>query len=187
MAARQQAEAATGLGGTGTPGQHLHLEVQRTQITARAEYLRSQVRKVIRELLVADRGADAVAKTLRQPLTADLDISTASREQLREIHRVMVPVQRKLATTVMRKRRHPQPDARSATSSMPASSAATPTTAAPCGSSTARSAPSSNAAARSSSSGTPAVTTFRRSSSTDHGQGFLAGLEGTSMKNAAAP
>jgi uncharacterized protein with von Willebrand factor type A (vWA) domain len=106
LAARQLGEAAAALGGPGTPGQHLRLELQRTEITARAEYLRSQVRKVIRELLVADRGADAVAKTLRQPLTADRDISTASREQMREIHRVMIPIQRKLATTVMRKRRH---------------------------------------------------------------------------------
>jgi uncharacterized protein len=106
LAARQLGDAAAGLSGAGAPGQHLRLELQRTEIAARAEYLKSQVRKVIRELLIADRGADAVAKTLRQPLTADRDISTASREQMREIHRVMIPIQRKLATTVMRKRRH---------------------------------------------------------------------------------
>jgi uncharacterized protein len=106
LAARQLAEAAAGLGGPGAPGQRLRLELQRTEVTARAEYLRGQVRKVIRELLVADRGADAVAKTLRQPLPADRDISTASREQMREIHRVMIPIERKLATTVMRRRRH---------------------------------------------------------------------------------
>jgi uncharacterized protein len=106
LAASQLTQASAGSSGPGTPGQHLSLELQRTEITARAEYLKSQVRRVIRELLVADRGADAVAKTLRQPLTADLDISHASREQLREIQRVMVPIQHKLATTVMRKRRH---------------------------------------------------------------------------------
>jgi len=106
LAAQQLTEAAAGLPGAGSAGQPLNLEFQRTEITARAEYLKSQVRAVIRELLVADRGADAVAKTLRQPLTADLDISTANREQLREIQRVMVPIQHKLATTVMRKRRH---------------------------------------------------------------------------------
>jgi uncharacterized protein with von Willebrand factor type A (vWA) domain len=99
-------ESAAGFSGSGAPGQHLRLELRRAEITARAEYLKSQVRKVIRELLVADRGPDAVARTLRQPLTADLDISMASREQLREIQRVMVPIQHKLATTVMRKRRH---------------------------------------------------------------------------------
>jgi uncharacterized protein with von Willebrand factor type A (vWA) domain len=46
-----------------------------------------------------------VAKTLRQPLTADIDISRASKEQLAEVQRVLIPIQHKLATTVMRKRR----------------------------------------------------------------------------------
>ena len=94
-----------GSGGLGDPGQHLRFEVQRTQTTIRAELLRGQVRKAIRGLLVADRGTDAVAKTLRQPLTADIDISQASREQLAEVQRVMTPIEHKLATTVMRKRR----------------------------------------------------------------------------------
>jgi uncharacterized protein len=106
LAAQQLTEEAAGQSGPGGSGQHLNLEIQRAEVTARAEYLKGQVRRVIRELLVADRGADAVAKTLRQPLTADLDISTANREQLREIQRVMLPIQHKLATTVMRKRRH---------------------------------------------------------------------------------
>ena len=106
LAAQQLMAGAGGRGGPAAPGQQLDLELQRTEITARAEYLKSQVRRLIRELLVADRGADAVAKTLRQPLTADVDISTASREQLQEIQRIMLPIQHKLATTVMRKRRH---------------------------------------------------------------------------------
>ena len=108
---QQLAEGAADIGGSGgfggldDPGQHLRFELQRTQTTARAELLRGQVRKSIRELLVADRGADAVAKTLRQPLTADIDISRAGRAQLAELQRVMIPIERKLATTVMRKRR----------------------------------------------------------------------------------
>jgi hypothetical protein len=111
LLAQQLAEAAAafaasgGPGGPDDPGQHLRFEVQRAQATARAEFLRGQVRKAIRELLVADRGADAVAKTLRQPLTADIDLLRANRAQLAEIQRVMIPIQRKLATTVMRKRR----------------------------------------------------------------------------------
>ena len=111
LVAQQLAEAAADIGGSGgsggldDPGQHLRFELQRTQTTTRAELLRGQVRKSIRELLVADRGADAVAKTLRQPLTADIDLLRANRAQLAEIQRVMIPIQRKLATTVMRKRR----------------------------------------------------------------------------------
>ena len=101
----ETAAASGGSGGLGDPGQQLRFEVQRTQTTIRAELLRGQVRQAIRGLLVDDRGADAVAKTLRQPLTADVDISRASREQLAEIQRVLTPIQHKLATTVMRKRR----------------------------------------------------------------------------------
>jgi len=114
LVAQRLAEAAAAIAGSGgpagsggldDPGQHLRFAVQRTQTTARAEFLRGEVRKAIRDLLVADRGAEAVARTLRQPLTADIDISRASREQLAEVLRVMIPIQRKLATTVMRKRR----------------------------------------------------------------------------------
>ena len=114
LVAQQLAEAAEAIGGSGgsggsggfdDPGRHLRFELLRTQTSTRAELLRGQVRKAIRELLVADRGADAVAKTLRQPLTADIDISRAGRAQLAELQRVMIPIERKLATTVMRKRR----------------------------------------------------------------------------------
>jgi uncharacterized protein len=114
LSAQQLAEAAAAIAGSGgsggsggldDPGQHLRFEVQRAQTAARAELLRGQVRKAIRGLLVADRGADAVAKTLRQPLTADIDISRAGRAQLAELQRVMTPIERKLATTVMRRRR----------------------------------------------------------------------------------
>jgi uncharacterized protein with von Willebrand factor type A (vWA) domain len=104
-AATGGSDGSGGSGGLGDPGQHLRFEVRRTQTTIRAELLRGQVRKAIRGLLIADRGADAVAKTLRQPLTADIDISRASREQLAEVQRVLTPIQHKLATTVMRKRR----------------------------------------------------------------------------------
>jgi len=88
------------------PWPRLRLELQRAEVKDRAELLRGHVRRVIRELLVADRGSDAVAKTLRRPLAADIDISMASREELREVQRAMLSVQRKLATTMMRKQRN---------------------------------------------------------------------------------
>jgi uncharacterized protein len=111
LVTQQLADAAMDIGGAGgaggldQPEQRLRFELRRTQTTIRAELLRGQVRRSIRELLVADRGADAVAKTLRQPLTADIDLMRANRAQLAEIQRVLIPIERKLATTVMRKRR----------------------------------------------------------------------------------
>jgi uncharacterized protein len=109
MVARRLAEvtaAIAGSAGPDAPGQRLRLELQRAEVADRAAGLRALVRKVIRQALVADRGADAVARTLRQPFTTDIDISMASKEQLLEIRRVMEPIQRKLATTMLRKRRN---------------------------------------------------------------------------------
>jgi uncharacterized protein len=99
---------SSGAATAGSSGAHRRLaqDLRRGGVAQRAEALRTQIREVIRETLVADRGVDAVAKTLRKPLTADVDISMASQADLAEIERAMVPLQRKLATTMMRKRRH---------------------------------------------------------------------------------
>jgi uncharacterized protein with von Willebrand factor type A (vWA) domain len=91
--------------GPSSVGHQLGVDLRRHEIIERTEALRMQIREVIREMLIADRGVDAVAKTLRKPLTADIDISMASGSQLIEIERIMQPLQRKLATTMMRKRR----------------------------------------------------------------------------------
>ncbi|MCW2539925.1 MAG: hypothetical protein JWN95_1650 [Frankiales bacterium] len=96
--------AAGGAGGGGS-GSELGLQLRRQEVADRANSLRQQIREVIREQLVADRGLDAVTETLRTPLPADADISMANRDQLAEIERAMKPLERKLATTMMRKRR----------------------------------------------------------------------------------
>jgi uncharacterized protein with von Willebrand factor type A (vWA) domain len=93
-----------GAGGGGS-GSELGLQLRRQEVADRANALRQQIREVIREQLVADRGLDAVTETLRTPLPADADISMANRDQLAEIERAMKPLERKLATTMMRKRR----------------------------------------------------------------------------------
>jgi len=108
---RMLTEAAAGNGPGGADGGGIAVgavtgpSAAEKAIKRNAETLRREIREVIRELLVADRGLEAVARTLRTPLPADVVISMASPAQLAEIDRIMAPLQRKLATTLMRKRR----------------------------------------------------------------------------------
>jgi uncharacterized protein with von Willebrand factor type A (vWA) domain len=104
------AEMAGEMGGGGpqgsaSSGRQLGFELERDLVAERLATLRQQVREVIRELLVADRGVDAVAKTIRTPLPTEVAITMANRAQLAEIDRILKPLQRKLATMMMRKRR----------------------------------------------------------------------------------
>jgi uncharacterized protein with von Willebrand factor type A (vWA) domain len=67
---------------------------------------RQEVEAEIRRRLVADRGADAVAKTLRQPLPEDIDFLTASAEQVAALRGIVAPMGRKLAAMLAHKRRN---------------------------------------------------------------------------------
>ena len=55
----------------------------RTSTRPRIDQLRKEIEAEIRRRLVADRGAEAMAKTLRKPLPEDVDFMHASREELR--------------------------------------------------------------------------------------------------------
>ncbi|MDH3731820.1 MAG: VWA domain-containing protein [Acidimicrobiia bacterium] len=74
-------------------------------LAARAEHLRQLIRSEIRRRLVADRGVAAVARTLRRPLAEDIDLTRATRAELREVERVLHPLTRRLATRLGRRRR----------------------------------------------------------------------------------
>jgi uncharacterized protein with von Willebrand factor type A (vWA) domain len=67
---------------------------------------RAEVEAEIRRRLVADRGADAVAKTLRKPLPEDVDFLTASSQQVAEMRDIIGPMTRKLAARLAEKRLH---------------------------------------------------------------------------------
>ena len=71
----------------------------------RFERLREQVEAEVRHRLVADRGADAVARTLRRPLPEDVDFMHLSQEELAALQRSLQPLARKLAVHLARKRR----------------------------------------------------------------------------------
>jgi uncharacterized protein with von Willebrand factor type A (vWA) domain len=73
---------------------------------ARIEKFRRSVETEIRRRLVEDRGAEALARSVRKPLPEDIDVMHATRDELAVLHRVLQPLSRKLAVRLARKRRH---------------------------------------------------------------------------------
>jgi len=72
----------------------------------RIEQLKQEIESEIRRRLVADRGVDAMAKTLRKPLPEDIDFMHASREEMVSLRKALQPLTRRLAVRLARKRRH---------------------------------------------------------------------------------
>lgn len=60
-------------------------------------FVREAVDAVVRGLLVADLGAEELARLRRGPLLDDIDIAHASAEKLRQLERAIVPVARRMA------------------------------------------------------------------------------------------
>ena len=96
-AAREQA------GGELTP---LEERLERDEAEIRSTRIKQEVEAEIRRRLVADRGVDAMARTLRKPLPEDVDFMHASREEMTNLKKALQPLTRKLAVRLARKRRH---------------------------------------------------------------------------------
>jgi uncharacterized protein with von Willebrand factor type A (vWA) domain len=84
----------------------LEERLERDEYEARADQLRKEIEAEIRRRLVADRGVEAMAKTLRKPLPEDVDFMHASREEMASLRKAIYPLTRKLAVRLARKRRH---------------------------------------------------------------------------------
>jgi uncharacterized protein len=84
----------------------LEERLERDEFESRADQLRKEVEAEIRRRLVADRGVEAMAKTLRKPLPEDVDFMHASREEMVNLRKALMPLTRKLAVRLARKRRH---------------------------------------------------------------------------------
>src|SRR2546423_8771645 len=84
----------------------LEERLARDEYEARIDQLRKEIEAEIRRRLVADRGAQAMAKTLRKPLPEDIDFMHATRDELASLRRAIYPLTRKLAVRLARKRRH---------------------------------------------------------------------------------
>jgi uncharacterized protein with von Willebrand factor type A (vWA) domain len=74
-------------------------------VSARIDELRQEIEEEIRRRLVADRGREAVARTLRRPLVEDVDLMHATSGDLAEIEEAIGPLTRKLAARLARRRK----------------------------------------------------------------------------------
>ena len=80
--------------------------LEREEYEDRIEQFKAEIEAEIRRRLVADRGAEAMAKTLRKPLPEDVEFMHASRDEMQSLRKALYPLTRKLAARLARKRRH---------------------------------------------------------------------------------
>lgn len=86
-------------------GDSLGVKLLNHDLEVALEKVRRMVDDDIRRRIVSDRGADAVARTLRATLPEDIDFTHANTEDLSEISRAVVPLVRKLASRLGNRRR----------------------------------------------------------------------------------
>ena len=84
----------------------LEERLARDEHEARVDELRKEVEAEIRRRLVAERGPQAMARSLKRPLPEDVDFLHATREELTALRLALRPLTRKLAVRLARKRRH---------------------------------------------------------------------------------
>ena len=85
---------------------NLEERLERDEYQDRIEKFKQEVEAEIRRRLVADRGAEAMAKTLRKPLPEDVEFMHASRDEMQHLKKALQPLTHKLAARLARKRRH---------------------------------------------------------------------------------
>lgn len=83
----------------------LEQRLLREEVETRIEMLRSEIQEEIRRRLVADRGRDAVARTLRRPLVEDVDLMHATSAELSQMEAAIGPLTRKLASRLAQRKK----------------------------------------------------------------------------------
>jgi len=83
----------------------LEQRLLREEVEERIRLLREEIQEEIRRRLVADRGREAVAKTLRRPLIEDIDLMHATGSDLADMDAAIGPLTRKLAARLARRRK----------------------------------------------------------------------------------
>ncbi len=84
----------------------LEERLEKDEYEHRIDGMKKEIEAEIRRRLVADRGVEAMAKTLRKPLPEDVDFMHASREEMVGLRKALMPLTRRLAVRLARKRRH---------------------------------------------------------------------------------
>ncbi|HEX2023156.1 MAG TPA: hypothetical protein VHF00_00485, partial [Acidimicrobiales bacterium] len=84
----------------------LERRLRRDDHRANLERLRAEVEAEVRRRLVAERGAEAVVRSLRRALPEDVDFMHATGEELAALRRALQPLARRLAVRLARRRRH---------------------------------------------------------------------------------
>ncbi len=83
----------------------LQARFAREEYERRLRELRDMIEAEIRRRLVADRGVEAMARTLRKPLPEDIDFMHASREEMQQLQRAIEPLTRALAARLAQRRK----------------------------------------------------------------------------------
>lgn len=78
----------------------------REEFEGRLKVLKEMIEAEIRRRLVADRGVEAMARTLRKPLPEDVDFMHASRDEMQQLQKAIYPLTRALAARLAQRRRH---------------------------------------------------------------------------------
>ena len=79
--------------------------LERDDLVVAGRGLREEVEAEVRRRLVAERGPQAVARSVRRPLPEDVDFLHASREELAALQRSLRPLARRMASRLARRRR----------------------------------------------------------------------------------
>ena len=77
----------------------------REDMEQRVKQLKEMIEAEIRRRLVADRGVEAMARTLRKPLPEDVDFMHASRDEMHQLQKSIYPLTRALAARLAQRRR----------------------------------------------------------------------------------
>ncbi len=87
------------------PEGQLAERLAREEVDTRLKELRELVEEEIRRRLVADRGVEAMARTLRKPLPEDIEFMHASRDEMLALQHAVYPLTRALAARLAQRRR----------------------------------------------------------------------------------